>query len=346
MASHTTHWWRRFRKRLPGRRAGSVESAAVMQLLAACNKAGVPPETILAAWAEECRPAQAARVERLAAAIGRGETVATAIAATAGVVCEDDAVAIRFGDRMGLLEAMAAKSAAGVARPAAARNIGSSLAFVGVVLACFLVISTFVAVKILPQFETILADSGLPRPAALQRWLDLWGLVSRFLWLLPVALLAGLVAAVVPWLRRLALAPLARPGRITAALDALVVAMKAGTSPSAAADMLAGCQTDRRVAAMLSRMPGEGRLGTRLAAAGIVSPIEAQEIDGTAGDAADALAAVADRRRERGRMWATAWNTTFVPLAVVAIGVLVLLQSLAIFVPLIDMIHGLAEGIS
>lgn len=332
---------------LPGSRASRIESAAVLRLLAACAESGTAAHTILAAWAEDSGARQGRRLRRLATAVRRDGFVAAAITTVPGVVRDEDLVAIRFGDRTGLLPPLAARSLATFREDAssAERGAGWGFAFAAVVLACNVVVAAFMVVKIAPQFDKILADMGMPRPPVMQLWLDVCAAIARVLWLVPVVVVAWLFVMLVPPLRRLVSAFLSRPRGITAAIETLAVSAAAGTPPRAAAEVLAGCQTDRRLATLLSHVPGDGPAGRRLAAAGLVDTADAARIDaaGSAGLAA-ALTDVARRRRELARRTTSAWNTSFMPIIALVFGSFVLLQALAVFMPMIDMIQGLAEG--
>lgn len=201
--------------------------------------------------------------------------------------------------------------------------------------------STFLAVKILPMFTKLLDDMQMRRPPVLERWLALAGAVGEWLWL-PACLAA--VAAVVacsPAARAVFVRPFTRSRRVTAALDALAVAEACGTPIETAAAALAACQSDRRVAAMLTRVPGEAPLGRRLAVAGLVDDAGAVAIDAGSADPAAVLHALAATRRDRGSRRRMTAGRVVGPVIVLASSVLVLFQALAVFIPLMDIIHAL-----
>lgn len=331
---------------LPGGRAGRIESAAVLRLVAACAESGTAAETILAAWAADSRAAQGRRLRSVATAIGREASVADAIMTVPGVVQDEDLVAIRFGDRMGLLPQLAAIRRADVESiDQEHHGIGSDVAFAVTLVVVAIPLTVFLVLKIAPQFDKILADSGLARPWIMQSWLDTCAAIARLLRPVAVAVAVAMPIMLVSPLRRALLAPIGRGRRVISAIDTLAVAAAAGIPPTSAADVLAGCQTDARVARRLWSVPGDGCVGSRLAGAGLVDRAEGSRIDAAGPDGlADALTDASDRRRERGRQRIAVWEAGFLPTVALLFGAFVLLQALAVFVPMIDMIQLLAEG--
>lgn len=323
--------------------ATRVESAAVLRLVAASITAGVPVAPILDAWAEDSRGGQGTRLERAARLLRRGATASEAVTRVPGLVQEDHAVALAFGERLGIVGPVVRAALAGdeLLDATARRELRGAIGYLVVVVAVLVLMSTFLAVKILPQFTKLLDDMQTRRPAVLEHWLAFAGAVGEWLWL-PACLAA--VAAVVacsPAARLAVMRPFTRSRRITAALDALAVAEASGTPIATAAAALAACQSDRRVATMLARVPGEAPLGRRLAAAGLVDEAGGVAIDAGPADPATVLHAIAATRRDRGSRRRMTAGRVVGPVIVLAVGAIVLFQSLAVFVPLMDIIHAL-----
>jgi len=303
--------------------ATRVESAAVLRLVAASITAGVPVAPILDAWAEDSRGGQGTRLERAARLLRRGATASEAVTRVPGLVQEDHAVALAFGERLGIVGPVVRAALAGdeLLDATARRELRCVLGYLVVVVAVLFLTSTFLAVKILPMFTKLLDDMQTRRPAVLEHWLAFAGAVGEWLWL-PACLAA--VAAVVacsPAARLAVMRPFTRSRRITAAL--------------------AACQSDRRVATMLARVPGATPLGRRLMAAGLVDEAGGVAIDAGASDPAIVLHAIAATRRDRGSRRRMKAGRVVGPVIVLAVGAIVLFQSLAVFVPLMDIIHAL-----
>lgn len=323
--------------------ATRVESAAVLRLVAASITAGVPVATMLDAWAEDGRGGQGARLERAAALLRQGATASEAVARVPGLVHDDHAVALAFGERTGLVGPVVRQALAGddLLDPTARRELRGTLGYLAVVIATLLVTSAFLAVRIFPQFGKILDDMQTARPAVFERWLAITTGVGAWLWV-PACLAAGAaVVACSPSARGVLLRPFARPRRIGAALDLLAVAESCGRPVAETAAVLAGCETDPRLAAMLARVSGPGPLGPRLAAAGLVDVGTAAALD-TRGDTATVLHAAAAERRGRISRRRAVVGRVVGPVVVLAASALVLLQALAVFVPLVEIIHALS----
>lgn len=323
--------------------ATRVESAAVLRLVAASITAGVPAAPMLDAWAEDSRGGQGTRLERAAALLRQGATASEAVARVPGLVHDDHAVALAFGERTGLVGPVVRQALAGddLLDPTARREVRGMLGYLAVVIATLLVTSAFLAVRIMPQIGRILDDMQTPRPAVLERWLVFTAGAGAWLWV-PACLAAGAaVVACSPAARGVLARPFARPRLVGAALDMLAVAAACGRPVAETAAVLAGCETDPRLAAMLARVPGPKPLGPRLAAAGLVAAGTAAALDAR-GDAAAVLHAAAAEQRGRISRRRAVVGRVVGPVVVLAASALVLFQALAVFVPLVEIIHALS----
>jgi len=324
--------------------ATRVESAAVLRLVAAAIAAGVPVATMLDAWAEDSRGGQGTRLEQAARLLRQGATASEALSRVPRLVHDDHAVALAFGERTGLVGPVVRAALAGddLLDPTVRREFRATVGYVAVVIVEFLLTTTWLAVRILPQFTRILDDMQTARPAVLARWMAFTTGVGAWLWL-PACLAAGAaVVACSPAARGVVTRPFARPRRVTTALDLLAVAEACGRPVDEAARILAECQSDPRLAARLARVPGPAPLGRRLAAAGLVDAEGAALVDAAGGDTATALHAAAGARRLRAGRRRAVGARVIGTIAVLAIGALVLFQSLAVFVPLVEIIHALS----
>jgi type II secretory pathway component PulF len=325
--------------------ATRAESAAVLRLVAASAAAGVPAATILDAWAEDGRGGQGTRLEKTARLLRQGATAAEATAQVPGVVQDDHAVALAFGERTDLLEPVVQAALEGddLLDPTIRRSFRAALGYLGIMLLLFLTIAGFLALKVNPLLVRILEDYAeiVTMPAALNRWRVLLRWLAAY-WAIPVVLLLAVaIARLFPSAWRLVTRPFARSRRIAAALDGLAVADACGRPLPEAETLLAACQVDPVLAARLRRAAA-GDAGRGLATAGLVTTDEAAMIE-TAGDARPSvLERLAASRRARVRRRATVFAESLVPVVVLLMGAAVLLQALAVFSMLSSLIEHLA----
>lgn len=327
----------------PGRR-----SAAVLRLLAVAAEEGVPAGDLLAAWARDERGSQRGRVSRAAELLAAGATPADVIDEVPRLVTEDHAVAVRFGDRSGLLPQVVAATLSGDAADddGARSRLRAVVGYLVVVLCVFWAVAMLLAVKVIPQFRKIMEEFGMEEPPALgaavvvNRWLAavaFWGVLAA-----TITSLLLLLPPVRRWLRGLLVTPRRRPRRLAAALDHLAVAVAAGRPLAEAAGILAGCQADPAVTARLQRLAAAGE-GSSLSAAGLATAAEDRFVAAAhlTGDAPWALGSLARKRREAIMRRVLGWGNAIVPLAAILMGAFVLVEALAVFVPLVRLIGGL-----
>lgn len=338
---HPVSIWRA----LPGRWATRAESAAVARLLAACRETGAAPGTLFDAWARDSRGSQGRRVIRAARLLRQGTPLAGVVESVPGLVQDDHAVAVRYGEQLGLVDPIvrATLAAEGPAEAEARRRMRAAVVFVWGTLLVFLIVAAFVAFKVVPNFNKLLDDFDAPRPATLTWWQTAAQAAAAFAWTLPVLAVLWVVYLFSPAVRRLVAAPFTRSRRVALAIDALGVATAAGRPLPEAAAALAASQIDGRVAARLWRAAAAGPVGERLAAAGLVSAAEGRLVDAAGGDEATVLRQIAEKRREAGRRRGAFWRSLLVPLAVACLAAVTLATALAIFGPMVDLIDALAE---
>jgi type II secretory pathway component PulF len=328
---------------LPGRWASRVESAQAATLLAACRALDVTPAPLLEAWARDSRGRQGWRLVKAARSLQAGVPLAAVPDQVPGLLCDDHAVAVRFGGRTGLLApvvraAVAADTGVDAERR---RRTKSLVRFATVWSILALLVTIFLATKIAPQFKKIVEDFDASLSPVTQRWIDTCSWAAGFTWLLVPLAVLGLVLRFSPAVRREFARPFTRRRRTAAALDTLAVAAAAGQPLHAAAAALAASQTDGRLAVRLGRAAIDGSAGKTLAAAGLLTAAEGRELDAAAGDPAT-LERIAARRRDALRRRSAAWQGA-ISLGLLAVaGAFVFWTALAILMPLIDWIEQLA----
>lgn len=324
--------------------ATRTESAAVLRLVAASAAAGVPAATILDAWAEDGRGGQGTRLEKAARLLRQGATASEAAAGVPGLVQDDHAVALEFGERIDLVGPIvqAALASDDLLDPRIRRSFNAALGYVAIVLLLLLTVAGFLALKVNPVFRKIFEDFGYATmPTAMHRCAVILHWLADF-WFVPfVLLLAIAIARFFPPGWRLVTRPFARLRRVAAALDALAVAEACGRPLSEAETVLSECQIDPVLATRLRRAAA-GDAGQGLATAGLVTPDEAAEIDAAGEARPSVLERLAASRRSRARRWATVLAESLVPVVVLLMGALVLLQALAVFDVLTTLINALS----
>jgi type II secretory pathway component PulF len=328
---------------LPGRWASRAESAQAAALLAACRALDVAPSAMLEAWAQDSRGRQGRRLTKAARYLQAGGSVAGVPDHVPGLLCDDHAVAVRFGGMTGLLTpavrvALAAET--GVEAEARLRT-RSLMRFATVWSILALLVTIFLVTKLAPQFKKIVEDFDASLSPVTQRWIDTCSWAAGFTWLLVPLAVLGLVLRFSPAVRREFARPFTRRRRTAAALDTLAVAAAAGQPLHAAAAALAASQTDGRLAVRLGRAAIDGSAGKTLAAAGLLTAAEGREFDAAADDPAT-LERIAARRRDALRRRSAAWQGA-ISLGLLAVaGAFVFWTALAILMPLIDWIEQLA----
>jgi type II secretory pathway component PulF len=348
----------------------------VLRLLAVCAEEGIPPAPLLAAWARDERGGQAERVRRTADLLATGASPAQVVESVPALVTADHAVALRYGERLGLLpQVVSATLATDEGEDEAAwHRVRAGLGYLAVVVFVFSCVTALVAFRVIPQYLDIMREFEMEEPEArLAAGVSTWLAAPAALVIIPVAVLlalvqgvtdaAGVIGAVavvtalliLAWFagravvrlfgrligRRL-VAPFLRPRRRAAALDHLGVAVAAGRPLREAAAALADCHHDRDVASRLRRVAAAER-DADVAAAGLATAAEQRFVEaaGAAGAHAWGLRTLARRQRQRAARRVIAWSGMLAPVAAVLTGAVVLLEALAIFEPIVRLIGGL-----
>jgi len=344
MATHPLPNLRRILRRAWSTWATRAESAAVLRLVAASAAAGVPAATILDAWAEDSRGGQGTRLERAAGLLRQGATASEAATRVPGLIQDDHATALTFGERIGLLGPVVHAALAGddLLDPTPRRGLQVAIRYLGVMVVLFLLSCGFFVVRIFPQFIKILDDFGADEPRPLTLLIGGLTWLSNYWWTVGVVLMPVVIVRLFPGVWRAFTRPLARQRRITAAIDALSVADACGRPIPEAAGALADCQADPAIARRLRKAAAPGPLGHHLAAAGFLSAGEAAAIDSAGSDRPAALERLAAARRNSSRSRLIAFGDAVGACVVFTMGGLVLLQALAVMSLVCSLIESLS----
>jgi hypothetical protein len=325
---------------LPGRACSQVESRAILRMLAACDEAGVAAAPMLTAWAASQRGHQSRRVVELADELAAGTPMDEAVNGRLTTMLDEHIVAARYGGRMGLLPAVVQST---VSRgPGLSWRYRVAIGYLAVVLVMFLGVAGFLSLSIVLIYARIIDDFGMQRPASLELALGLSGYVVMASAMVPLVFLLTAAMILSRRLRRRCLWPWQGGERRAAAVELLGVAVAAGRPLGEAAGVLAACQSDRRLERKLKRVAEAEEPTASLA--GLVRRVEAEQFGRLSkpSDQGWLLTTSAARRRERRRRRWTLTAELLVPIGVALMGLLVLVESLAVLGPLRDLVGGLS----
>ncbi len=329
---------------------------SLLRLLATASEEGVPLVPLLEAWAADEWGVQRVRVHRLAALIQKGTSLPDALEAVPGVLNDEAVLAIRFDAQMGTRTAAVREmlNKPESSHPTTVSRISRALWYLATVGCVAAVIMLFLQLKIMPvmikmfyEFDMemnplILECQNLLRSFGSYWFVILFGLVVVYFLFVSRA---GKV------FRRNLGGRFLRTEKETNAADLmgkLAIAMEAGRPLPGALTTLARYHFDPTLRNKLLFVRNELELGTdlweSLRNVGVLSDTD--------------LRVVRTAERVGNRSWAlrllaqglqsqsahrTAWAQEFVlPAVVVLMGCLVLVQSVSIFWPLVQLIQSLA----
>lgn len=321
------------------------DSTAVLRLVAACQATGTEPASLLEAWGQEVGIRQRTRLHRLAEYLRTQHSLEVAITKVPGVVRADHGFAIGFGSQLNILGATLANCLSRSARlfPDDGRR-RFLLGYLCVILLLFLPVHMLISLRILPQYAKIYADFGTELPAITTLGISaMTSLSQAFLWAA-----APVLAVVLLWTsslrvrRRLQSVFAGRDSRAFA-LDLLSTALAAGVSFRTAATTLSSVHWNpslrRRLAAACDRSPGEQLVAARLIPPDAVGFID-EAIASNRGS--QALQQLADQLRAKHQLARNCRTELLAPALAAAMGLIVGIELLAVFTPLVKLIEGLS----
>ena len=325
-----------------------AQKRALAGLIATATDERIPLAPLLRAWAADERGWQAMRVERLATLLENGMPLEVALAKVPGALRPSDATSLRLAARSGTRARATLTGTDDPGNDAVEQNLRGTLVYAYTVAIVFLLIATYIAVRINPMFKKIFEDFGTTMPVWSQ-FSDQFGRGMTNYWFLVPAIL--IVFFLLPlrlrrWLwRQVGLGGLGVLGdaRSAAVLGTLGAAATEDRSPDAALASLGGVTDDSGLAARLHRAAAGGPVGAALERAGLATRPEAELIDAESGRAGAWLpAALARNRRHRvlERTWIA--SELLLPLIVLLMGAFVLMEALGLMTPLYQLIVGLA----
>jgi type II secretory pathway component PulF len=274
----------------------------------------------------------------------------------AGVLSDEEILAIRFGAQSGTLAATLRDVLDESQPPRVQRFPQLRRAFVYfvclILIAAFIV--TFIQIKIVPEFEKIFQEFSVAVPESLIWSIRFGHIISNYwyVWTLLVIVFAWLAFSAWPGrqLRHAILARLFRPLRELRTADVLrklSVTTQAGRPIPGAISTLARYHFDPTLRHQLLFIRNEMEQGAdlwqSLAAIGLLSPPEVRVLETAArvGNRPWALKQLALAKKRRTIRRLSQWSKLVLPGLVLLMGAFVLFQALSVFGPLVQIVTSL-----
>lgn len=340
-----TRAWHCLRDNCPASRgeASLSDSTAVLRLVAACQATGVGSADLLEAWGKESGIRQGPRLRRLADCLRDGHSLEDAIAKVPGVVRDDHGVAVMFGSRLNLLGPTITDCLSRSSRPTSdGGRRRFLLGYFLVILLIFLPVHALIGLKILPMYAQIFTDFGTGLPATTTFGITAMNVVSQvFLWAVMLALALGLLWTFSLRVRRTLRWCVAGKSSRAFALDLLGTALSAGRPFEAAAAVLANTHWSRSLCRRLAAVD-TGSPGRQLRAARLIGETAGPFVDESIanGHGGSALHQLADRTRMNQRLTGNRSTELLAPALAAGMGMIVAIELLAVFTPLLKLIGG------
>jgi type II secretory pathway component PulF len=329
----------------------------LLRLLVAAVDENLPLPPLIEAWAADEYGIQHQRLLRLATLLRKGAPLPEAVEQVPGVLSEEDVLAIRFGAQSGTLVASMRERVDKRAetQPIVSPRLRKSLVYIAALLLVGLVITTFLQIKIVPEFEKIMQEFNMnvPRP---MRWSIAF---SRFFvdywYLFVLAVLAFSWFVFSPWpgrrMRMRLFGPLYRPLRelhFADVLEKLSVTAEAGRPIAGAISTLARYHFDPALRRRLLFVRNEIEQGVdawqSMQSVGLLSPQESHAL-ATAdhlGNRAWVLNRLADVKKRRTTVRLSRASDLILPIVILLAGAFVLLQAASIFSSLVEIVYSVA----
>ena len=329
---------------------------ALLRILAVAATERLEAAPLVAALASEHRGKYRRRLRRLAQRLTAGTPLADALEQTPGVLSDEEALAIRFGDQSGILPAMLSQL---VNKPAGAesrvvarlRQIGFYLTMT---ITIFVFILSFMMIKIIPSFQAIFDDFDLdlPRLTILMIAISNWVVDSWFIIAIPLLVMLWLWKSERSrrFFRRRISSRLIRPiAQLRSAdlLSLLSVNARAGRPLSGAMSTLARYHFDTKIRHKLLFVRNEMEQGAdawnSMATARLLTPEEARALASstTTDSRAWAMDRLADLRRSRVERRLDLYLSLLQPAVTLSLAAAVLFIALACLSPLFELTYGL-----
>jgi type II secretory pathway component PulF len=334
----------------------SAQRRGLLRLIAVSLEQKLPFVPLLEAWTADERGTQYYRVRWLVHLLNQGTPLADAVEQIPGILRDEDVLAIRFDAQSGTVTKAIRENLDD--RPSEqtspTRRLRSTLWYFFAISLCALPIITFMMFKIWPALREIFSEFGLQLPAVTELFLRFIELFVHFAWLpilVIIALLASLAFARPGRFVRLAAARYVGPFRDKSSADLLrkiAIATNAGRPVPGALSTLARYHFDPTIRHKLLFVRNEIEQGADLwESMGVAelinhADVRALNLAERIGNRSWVLTQLAYAKSRRAMRRLDRMSQLVLPVVVILIGLFVLFQALAVFVPLTNMIRALA----
>jgi type II secretory pathway component PulF len=335
----------------------STQQDALLWALAVAAERGMPLAPTFDAFAGQCRGAYRRKVLAAGHSLRQGLSLPETLDRVPGLFPREVGVLIRVGNESGVLAGALREASA---MRSAARGPWVKLAlriiYLLFVLIIMQTIMAFLGVFIMPKFEAIFGDFGIPLPPLTMITLEAGHFMTQFwpLVLLLIAfqvglllLTAGVTIGVLPWDLPLIDRPFLRR-HSALVLRCLARVVEGGKPLSQGMDSLARTYPAAWIRRRLRRVAEDIQHGDdwceSLARRGLVRPAEAVLLESArrVGNLPWALREAAESSERRLGYRMQLWAHWLLPLIVLAIGVMVLVVVVSYFSPLLYVVERLA----
>jgi type II secretory pathway component PulF len=339
-------------------RKRQAEHFALINSLGTAVQHGIPLSECARAFADETLGDTGVRAMALAEAIEYGQPLPRAVRSAKLWMGTATRLAIRLGDRLGLLGAAMRQQIADAqsVELAIRRAVGDLYYLVNLIL-CFFVINTFMMLKIIPVFQKMFEEFGLKLPAMtlvvinLSKWYVMrgWFLTAPFMLLVPWIFIIGFLAYI-GWMPR----DLPLVWRLFRRYDGalimrgLALAVRRGVPMPEAMRMIAEEFPMRIVGRRLLIAAEKAAAGvdwiSALRKEGLINRTDAALLASASrvGNLDWALEEIAESTMRRQVYWLQSAVSVLFPFTLLAVGMVVCFFVVGLFLPLISLIQGLS----
>ncbi len=334
-----------------------AQQYSLLTTLAVSAERLMPLAPAVEAFADERRGLTARRARRLAALLRSGETLPDALDRTPWLVSRQNQVTIRVGQESGMLAAALRDvvRAHELHTPVWNQTVGRALYLCGLILfACWVI--TFMMLRIMPEFRKIFEEFDAELPPLTQVLVSVSESVANFWALYSLLLLFLLLAFILLCIQYVAGIRWSMPlvDRLTRRLDTAVIleslalAAERNVAFSSAIETLARWYPRgtirKRLGAAQNALKAGTEWGQSLAEQDLIRPVEVAVFQAAsrAGNLSWALREMAGSNRRRLNYRLYNMVQVLFPLAIVAIGLVVMAYVVGYFLPLVHLIRNLS----
>jgi type IV pilus assembly protein PilC len=335
-----------------------TEHVALMHSLATAVQNGIPLSESARAFADEALGDTGVRAIALAEALERGQPLTASIRTARLWMGTATKLAIRLGDRLGLLGvALRQQIVDSQTADFAIRRMAGTLFYLATVVVVFFVIVAFVMLKIVPVFQKMFEEFGLKLPAITSLAIDAsnWYVIRGWFLTSPLALLS-LAAFAVCFLAYVGWMPrdfplvwrLFRRYDGALVLRGLALAVRRGVPLPEAMRIIAEVYPIRNIGVRLKSAANNIAAGidwlASLRQARLINQTDAALLAAAVrvGNLDWALEEIAESVMRRQIYWLQSILEVLFPITLVAMGGVVCFFVVGLFLPLISLIQGLS----